>query len=118
MALRTTLLAIAALGLFASSLIAPAAGADTEVPSYDGQDCAEVYLFEERVGPVTLDGSDTCVSVIVHESDECDLEDVDPSEEVPPAEQCLEDLGEQASDTLAVDAKFPPTVCIYPFGCR
>lgn len=114
--LRTTLLTIAAIGLFATAFAAPAS-ADTEIPAEDRGDCAQVYLFREEVGPLTLDGSDTCPNVIVRDSDDCDIEDVDPTEELVDVEECLEDLeGETVLETKG--DKFPPTVCIYPFGCR
>lgn len=116
MRLRTTLLTVAALGLFATAFAAPAA-ADTEVPAEDPGACAQVYLFHEEVGPLTLDGSDACPNVIVHDSDDCDAENVDPTEELLDAEECLEDIqGETVLETNG--DKFPPTVCIYPFGCR
>lgn len=115
MRLRTTLLMVAALGLVATAFAGPAS-ADTEVPAKDPGACAQVYLFHEEVGPLTLDGSDACPSVIVHESDDCDAEHVDPTEEIVDVDECLEAI--QSETSVETKGDFPPTVCLYPVGCR
>lgn len=83
------LAAVLAVGFLATMIGLPTATAETQVPgekAYPG-DCAQVYIIETSLGPVTVDASDSCVQVVVDE----------------PA-------------TTSGD-KFPPTVCIYPFGC-
>jgi hypothetical protein len=74
--LRTTILAIATLGLLASALTAPLAGAETEIPGKQPDNCTQVYLFYEEGRYATVDGSDGCPSVIVHDEQACqDLAD-------------------------------------------
>lgn len=86
---RTTLAALVAIGFLATMIGLPTASADTTVPgedTYPGE-CAQVYIIETSLGPVTVDASDSCVQVIVEDT------------------------------ATASDDKFPPTVCIHPFGC-
>lgn len=110
--LRTTFLALAALGLFAG-LAAPVASADKQVPPPYAGSCLPTQFGEAKIGPVTVDARTLCPTVTVHEDEDCDLEDPSPTEELPRAEACAGGAG----DRVDVGAEPPPLVCVDPLGC-
>lgn len=116
MNLRTTVLTLAVVGFLATAFAAPIASAEEEVPSKHPGECMQVYLFYAEVGPVALDGSDSCVSATVHE-DDCDPEETDLTQAVPDDEDCREDIEDFLENPPVTKSKFPPTFCVYPFGC-
>jgi len=92
------------------------ASAETEVPPYpEDVNCAQAYLFHEEVGPVTLDGSDACISVIVEDT-ACHPEELEDPQ-TPTPEACLADLQSYVEELDPAEETLPPTVCVYPFGC-
>lgn len=128
---RTLTLAIAALGLFAGALAAPAASADTTIPAKEPDNCPQVYLFEFEGPYTTVDASDGCVSVTIHDEEACEyaansntlLEHEGGCEftlnsgpfECPQGDLCPPKPGDGAETTTEPD--WPPTICLYPVGC-